>query len=788
MVLKTHARMIDFVSDKIFWDSSYTSLAACFAAMVTAGGGRIVLTQSHTLTTNITAANVSWALFNSGDAIAPITVDNATGGIAWSSTRTAYPNHYVYIDGVKFICDAATGYLLSLTWPNGGGLSPAEPHCIVNNYHARPTAYDGSVNRPTSGLLIKNAQNVRIINPSSQFNSSTDTSHIHLDYGADANAFCVQIAKPNLQSGAYGVKATGWLENLQIEGGELVNDKANILADATLSNIAGDKNPILSIRGGHYNSASRNIDATSWASVMVSDTEMYVAHQTYSQSESSANIYLNACNRVQISKNIAQTLSYNVAGPTISTAAVVSLQACKEIDVSDNDLTLYAVSDVSARLMFGVVVNNSDGSKASGAVSDNAMRWHASSVATTQPPSAILVQGNGSARTDITVAGNAYHGSWTRGAHLVDVVNGQVHGNENFGAAVTVFRQTACLNIVQADNVDWLLGPPQLDGPPFAQNMCWNGEFAIWQRGTSLASHGDDAYGPDGWNNLSDGAGIVSLAKETSTVPTGSASALRITVATANKKFAQVFPVESLDCAGLLGSSIAISFQARKGGSNATLGKLRSAIISWAGTADAITSDVVSAWGAEGTNPTLATSWAYETTPTDHTLTTSYQRFGAAGIVDTASAKQFALFIWSDDADATVADIAYIGQVQIEGGDTITPYASMPYGESFEKARRYYRVLGRELKGAWLGAASCMLQADLHPAMRSAPTLSLADSSPDIEEFIAGATRTGSGSAIATSEIDASAFWLTLDGFSSATAQNPAAGSQDAILTASAEL
>jgi hypothetical protein len=81
-----------------------------------------------------------------------------------------------------------------------------------------------------------------------------------------------------------------------------------------------------------------------------------------------------------------------------------------------------------------------------------------------------------------------------------------------------------------------------------------------------------------------------------------------------------------------------------------------------------------------------------------------------------------------------------------------------------------------------------MLQADLHPAMRAAPTLSLSDSSPDIEEFIAAATRTGSGSAIATSEIDASAFWLTLNGFSSATAQNPAAGSQDAILTASAEL
>ena len=47
------------------------------------------------------------------------------------------------------------------------------------------------------------------------------------------------------------------------------------------------------------------------------------------------------------------------------------------------------------------------------------------------------------------------------------------------------------------------------------------------------------------------------------------------------------------------------------------LDSVKAAVISWSSTADTVTSDVVSAWGNEGTRPTLATNWTYENTNAD---------------------------------------------------------------------------------------------------------------------------------------------------------------------------
>lgn len=43
------------------------------------------------------------------------------------------------------------------------------------------------------------------------------------------------------------------------------------------------------------------------------------------------------------------------------------------------------------------------------------------------------------------------------------------------------------------------------------------------------------------------------------------------------------------------------------------LDNVKCAIIAWDGTADTLTDDMISAWGSEGTNPTLATNYTYET-------------------------------------------------------------------------------------------------------------------------------------------------------------------------------
>ena len=101
--------------------------------------------------------------------------------------------------------------------------------------------------------------------------------------------------------------------------------------------------------------------------------------------------------------------------------------------------------------------------------------------------------------------------------------------------------------------------------------------------------------------------------------------------------------------------------------SNARIGGLSAAVLSWSSTADVVTSDVVSAWNAAGSDPTLAANWTYEGTVADFTPTTSWVTYKSEAIaIDTASATNVAVFIWTDDVTMDVADILYITDVQLE--------------------------------------------------------------------------------------------------------------------------
>ena len=174
---------------------------------------------------------------------------------------------------------------------------------------------------------------------------------------------------------------------------------------------------------------------------------------------------------------------------------------------------------------------------------------------------------------------------------------------------------------------------------------------------------------------LSDGNNVANVDQELTTVPLGAYAAAKVTVATGNKKFGFLF--QARDARQIIGGTASLSFKARKGGSNATLGSLRAAIISWSGTEDVITPDVVSgtSWGAAGTNPTLAANWTYENTPSNLALTTSYQEFKIENVaIDTASAKNVGVFIWTDDTNAMVNDIVYLADINLVPGAVATSY------------------------------------------------------------------------------------------------------------------
>lgn len=225
------------------------------------------------------------------------------------------------------------------------------------------------------------------------------------------------------------------------------------------------------------------------------------------------------------------------------------------------------------------------------------------------------------------------------------------------------------------------------------RNRLINGDMSIAQRGTTFDAattflNSDDLYTLDRWYLLTDGNDIVDVTQNQAAAPTNRLNCIRLDVETANKKFGIAQIIEQKNCVGLIGGPVTLSFKA-KVSATTNLDNLKAAIVAWDGTADTVTSDIISAWGVEGTNPTLIANATYENTPANLNPSTSWQTFTITANVDTASAKNIIVFIWSDVTDTTVGDFLYITDVQLESGETATPYDDIPAIEQLQRCARY---------------------------------------------------------------------------------------------------
>jgi hypothetical protein len=238
----------------------------------------------------------------------------------------------------------------------------------------------------------------------------------------------------------------------------------------------------------------------------------------------------------------------------------------------------------------------------------------------------------------------------------------------------------------------------QIDGTSFRdfENQLANGDFQVCQRGGSACNFtapADDSFTLDRIINLVEGTGGADHAQETTVVPgaPGATTALKITAQTANDKlgFAQILPADL--SSRLIGGNASLSFLARSPAAN-PIANLRACILVWTGTADAVTSDVVSAWGLPGTNPTLATSWACENSPADLAVTAdAYGQVKVVNIaIDTAGAKNVGVFIWVDE-DSAIGDILYITDLQLEPASFASGYDRRSFEAELAASERFYR-------------------------------------------------------------------------------------------------
>jgi hypothetical protein len=272
---------------------------------------------------------------------------------------------------------------------------------------------------------------------------------------------------------------------------------------------------------------------------------------------------------------------------------------------------------------------------------------------------------------------------------------------------------------------------PTADSLQGFRNRLFNGSYAVAQRGTTFASgsNNDDTYNLDRWYVLSDGNDAVDITQNTAAAPPEQKFCIALDVETVNKKFGVAQIIENINCADLQGQTVTVSFQA-KVSATTKLDNVKCAIVAWSGTADSVTSDIISAWGAEGTNPTLIANATYENTPANLNVTTSWATYTVSAPIDTASTNNVIVFIWSDVTDTTAGDFLYLAGVQLEAGSVATPFERRPYGTELALCQRYYARMNSGSaqfvgfgSGNWTSATGVQVFVKFPMTMRAGPTL-----------------------------------------------------------------
>jgi hypothetical protein len=281
--------------------------------------------------------------------------------------------------------------------------------------------------------------------------------------------------------------------------------------------------------------------------------------------------------------------------------------------------------------------------------------------------------------------------------------NGSALTNLTAGNLSSGTVPTARLGSGTADSNTFLRGDSTFAAPASTStvvpyNPIINGDFMIWQRGTTINAtstatiNSDDKYICDRWILLSDGNDIVDVARVSDAPDGGSGKSCELKVETANKKFGIVQIIEQINCHDMLGETVSLSLKLRVSATT-NLDDVRAAIVSWSGTADSVTSDIVSAWEAEGTNPTLASNWTYENTPADLNVTTSWAEYKIENVdIDTSGAANIGVFIWSNVTGTAVDEQVFITDVQLNKGATAGAFERKSFNTVEYECLRYYET------------------------------------------------------------------------------------------------
>ena len=227
------------------------------------------------------------------------------------------------------------------------------------------------------------------------------------------------------------------------------------------------------------------------------------------------------------------------------------------------------------------------------------------------------------------------------------------------------------------------------------KNRLINGNFGIWQRGTSASSAG--SYLADRWQL--ENAGTYSQSTD---VPSGQGFPYSCTVSVTTGTTYGVIrqKIESVNCIDLVGQNATFSFWVK----NLTGSTSMTAILYYANSTDNFNGGVTSISSQSFT--AVLNTW--------NKFTFNYTNLPAG------AANGLMVYVFS--ADASVAPSYRFTGGQFEKGSTATSFDYRPYGTELQLCQRYYQLGAGFTAGYAAGSTTMGGMASLGTTMRVAPT------------------------------------------------------------------
>lgn len=251
-------------------------------------------------------------------------------------------------------------------------------------------------------------------------------------------------------------------------------------------------------------------------------------------------------------------------------------------------------------------------------------------------------------------------------------------------------------------------------------NLLINGSFLVDKRNLSAAATvADDVYCIDRWYVLTQTGTITT--QRIANPATGYSAALRLTQAQATAQRMGAAQIIEANTARLCaGQSVTLSFACR----TSTATTLRYAIIEHTGTADSVTSDVVSNWAS--TTYTAGNFFIAGITPSTtgtFSATTSYAAATALTYSVTSSCNNLIVFIWTDGTVAQNVTLDILN-AKLEVGTSATAFQVPHVGSEEDNCARFGNI-PMVTDGNAQTTTQVLMSYLLPISLRVAPTLSL---------------------------------------------------------------